>query len=135
MPPVRVDASPASICRHSPTSRRASRAQGAHRQDDRFHQGTEAGADRWHGGQEITIKFPSGAERKFTGQVLLLNFCLPNFYFHYTTAYDILRNCGCRGRQTRLYGHAGHVVSRGGTEAGRYAAAGGIGISRSGHYL
>jgi Domain of unknown function (DUF1993) len=27
------------------------RAQGAHRQDDRFHQGTEAGADRWHGGQ------------------------------------------------------------------------------------
>jgi hypothetical protein len=44
--------------------------------------------------KEITIKFPSGAERKFTGQVLLLNFCLPNFYFHYTTAYDILRNCG-----------------------------------------
>jgi uncharacterized protein len=43
--------------------------------------------------KEITIKFPSG-ERKFTGQVLLLNFCLPNFYFHYTTAYDILRNCG-----------------------------------------
>jgi hypothetical protein len=24
----------------------------------------------------------------------LLNFSLPNFYFHYTTAYDILRNCG-----------------------------------------
>jgi hypothetical protein len=24
----------------------------------------------------------------------LLNFCLPNFYFHYTTAYDILRSCG-----------------------------------------
>jgi hypothetical protein len=31
---------------------------------------------------------------KFTGQVFLLNFSLPNFYFHYTTAYDILRNCG-----------------------------------------
>ena len=44
--------------------------------------------------KEITIKFPSGNERKFTGQVLLLNFNLPNFYFHYTTAYDILRNCG-----------------------------------------
>ena len=43
---------------------------------------------------DITIKFPSGAERKFTGQALLLNFCLPNFYFHYTTAYDILRHCG-----------------------------------------
>jgi uncharacterized protein len=44
--------------------------------------------------KDITIKFPSGAERKFTGQALLLNFCLPNFYFHYTTAYDILRHCG-----------------------------------------
>ena len=44
--------------------------------------------------KEITIKFPSGAERKFTGQALLLNFSLPNFYFHYTTAYDILRMNG-----------------------------------------
>ena len=44
--------------------------------------------------KEITFKFPSGAERKFTGQALLLNFCLPNFYFHYTTAYNILRHCG-----------------------------------------
>jgi hypothetical protein len=44
--------------------------------------------------KEITIKFPSGNERKFTGQSLLLNFSLPNFYFHYTTAYDILRHCG-----------------------------------------
>jgi uncharacterized protein len=43
--------------------------------------------------KEITIKFTSG-ERKFTGQSLLLNFCLPNFYFHATTAYDILRGCG-----------------------------------------
>jgi uncharacterized protein len=43
--------------------------------------------------KEITIKFTSG-ERKFTGQLLLLNFSLPNFYFHYTTAYDILRHCG-----------------------------------------
>jgi uncharacterized protein len=44
--------------------------------------------------KEIRFKFPSGAERKFTGQALLLNFCLPNFYFHYTTAYNILRHCG-----------------------------------------
>lgn len=43
--------------------------------------------------KEITIKLGSG-ERKFTGQSLLLNFCLPNFYFHTTTAYDILRHCG-----------------------------------------
>jgi hypothetical protein len=43
--------------------------------------------------KEITIKFSSG-ERKFIGQSFLLNFCLPNFYFHTTTAYDILRHCG-----------------------------------------
>ncbi len=43
--------------------------------------------------KEIVMKFTSG-ERKFSGQSLLLNFCLPNFYFHATTAYDILRQSG-----------------------------------------
>jgi uncharacterized protein len=42
----------------------------------------------------IKITFPSGATREFTGQSLLLNNSLPNFYFHCTTAYDILRHCG-----------------------------------------
>jgi uncharacterized protein len=42
----------------------------------------------------IKITFPSGATRDFTGQSLLLNNSLPNFYFHCTTAYDILRQCG-----------------------------------------
>ncbi len=44
--------------------------------------------------KEIKIVFPSGASRDFTGQSLLLNNSLPNFYFHCTTAYDILRHCG-----------------------------------------
>ncbi|HEY6254190.1 MAG TPA: DUF1993 domain-containing protein [Xanthobacteraceae bacterium] len=43
--------------------------------------------------KEITLKFGSG-ERKFTGHGLLLGHVLPNFYFHCTTAYDILRHCG-----------------------------------------
>ena len=43
--------------------------------------------------KEIVVKFSSG-ERKFNGQAFLLNFCLPNFYFHATTVYDILRHCG-----------------------------------------
>ncbi len=30
----------------------------------------------------------------FQGMPYLLNFVLPNFYFHVTTAYDILRHCG-----------------------------------------
>jgi uncharacterized protein len=44
--------------------------------------------------KEIKITFPSGATREFTGQSFLLNNALPNFYFHCTTAYDILRHCG-----------------------------------------
>jgi hypothetical protein len=43
--------------------------------------------------KDITIMLGTN-ERKFTGQGLLLNFILPNFYFHCTTAYDILRHCG-----------------------------------------
>ncbi len=43
--------------------------------------------------KEITLKLGAN-ERKFTGQALLLNFILPNFYFHCTTAYDLLRHCG-----------------------------------------
>jgi hypothetical protein len=45
-------------------------------------------------GKEIKITFPSGQTRDFTGQSLLLGNALPNFYFHATTAYDILRQCG-----------------------------------------
>ena len=30
----------------------------------------------------------------FKGQPYLVHFALPNFYFHCTTAYDILRHCG-----------------------------------------
>ena len=30
----------------------------------------------------------------FTGQAYLLHFAMPNFYFHVTTAYDILRQAG-----------------------------------------
>lgn len=44
--------------------------------------------------KQIKITFPSGATREFTGQSLLLTNSLPNFFFHCTTAYDILRHCG-----------------------------------------
>jgi hypothetical protein len=36
----------------------------------------------------------NGTQRKFTGQSLLLTFSVPQFFFHVTTAYDILRHCG-----------------------------------------
>jgi hypothetical protein len=44
--------------------------------------------------KDISITFPNGNTRKFTGQSLLLGNSLPNFWFHTTTAYDIVRHCG-----------------------------------------
>jgi uncharacterized protein len=44
--------------------------------------------------KEISITFPSGQTRQFTGQSLLIGNSLPNFWFHTTTAYDIVRQCG-----------------------------------------
>jgi len=44
--------------------------------------------------KEVVFTFRNGSERKFTGQILLLSFSVPQFFFHVTTAYDILRHCG-----------------------------------------
>ena len=41
----------------------------------------------------VELKFP-GRELKFTGQGYLLSYALPQFFFHATTAYDILRHKG-----------------------------------------
>jgi hypothetical protein len=43
--------------------------------------------------RDITIT-AGGQELHFKGQPYLLHFSLPNFYFHATTAYDLLRACG-----------------------------------------
>jgi hypothetical protein len=44
--------------------------------------------------KEVVFTFRNGAQRTFTGQSLLLTFSVPQFFFHITTAYDILRHCG-----------------------------------------
>ena len=49
----------------------------------------EASAER-----EVVFTFRNGATRTFTGRSLLLTFTLPQFFFHVTTAYDILRHAG-----------------------------------------
>lgn len=41
-----------------------------------------------------TVRKVGGKERTFTGLDYLLKFALPNFYFHATTTYDILRHNG-----------------------------------------
>ena len=43
--------------------------------------------------KEIVLKAGT-AEFKFKGDDYLVGFVLPNFYFHVTTAYAILRHCG-----------------------------------------
>ncbi len=43
--------------------------------------------------REVTMKV-RGNELKFTAQRYLLQFSLPNFFFHLTTAYDVLRHSG-----------------------------------------
>ena len=43
--------------------------------------------------REVILKFPNG-EMKFKGIDFLTNFAIPNFMFHVTTAYAILRHNG-----------------------------------------
>lgn len=43
--------------------------------------------------REVTMKV-RGNELKFTAERYLLQFALPNFFFHVTTAYDVLRHRG-----------------------------------------
>jgi uncharacterized protein len=46
------------------------------------------------GDKEVVFTFKNGTTRKFTGRSLLLTFSVPQFFFHVTTAYDILRHAG-----------------------------------------
>ena len=46
------------------------------------------------GDKQVVFKFRNGSERSFSGESLLLTFSVPQFFFHVTTAYDILRHCG-----------------------------------------
>ena len=44
--------------------------------------------------REVSIFSGSRGEMKFQGRDYLLNYALPNFFFHVVTAYDILRHKG-----------------------------------------
>ena len=46
------------------------------------------------GGERDIVVGTGTHQRQFKGQVYLLHYALPNFYFHATTAYDILRHNG-----------------------------------------
>ena len=44
--------------------------------------------------RDIALKFPNGMGYRFTGAAFLTSFALPNFFFHATAAYAILRANG-----------------------------------------
>ena len=44
--------------------------------------------------REVVFTFKNGNTRMFTGRSLLMTLSLPQFFFHLTTAYDILRHAG-----------------------------------------
>jgi len=44
--------------------------------------------------REIVTQAGTPKEKRFTGQSYLINYGLPHFFFHITTAYDILRHNG-----------------------------------------
>ena len=44
--------------------------------------------------REVVMKFPNGMGYRWRGADYLRSFALPNFYFHATTAYAILRAAG-----------------------------------------
>jgi uncharacterized protein len=51
--------------------------------------------DKVEGTEDKDITFPVGGQPlTLKGEAYLINFALPNFYFHAATAYDILRHCG-----------------------------------------
>ncbi len=56
-------------------------------------EGFDAGRIDGSEAREIVVPLRSG-ERRFDGQSYLLQFTLPNVFFHVTTAYDILRQAG-----------------------------------------
>jgi hypothetical protein len=69
----------------------------------RFIKGADRAAIEAGAAREIT--FPMGDEqRTMTGQAYFLGFTQPNFYFHLTTAYDILRHNGVPVAKTDFTG-------------------------------
>ena len=56
--------------------------------------------------RDVVLKFPGG-EWPFKGQGYVIGFALPNFFFHVTTAYDLLRQAGVPLGKRDFLGAAG----------------------------
>ena len=73
-----------------------------------------AGADRaaldGSGEREVTLRFPNGMGYRFAGADYLTKFALPNFFFHATTAYAILRAAGVSVGKPDFLQHLGMPI-------------------------
>ncbi|MEO5774514.1 MAG: DUF1993 family protein, partial [Sphingomicrobium sp.] len=58
----------------------------------------------------VEITFPNGTGYRFVGGQYLAGFALPNFFFHATTAYAILRNVGVSLGKPDFLQHLGSPV-------------------------
>jgi hypothetical protein len=59
-----------------------------------FLQGSDAASLLGSEDRAVELKFPNGHGYRWFGADYLTGFALPNFFFHATTAYAILRNAG-----------------------------------------
>jgi hypothetical protein len=59
-----------------------------------FIQGVDRSAFDGAEDRPVVLKFPNGSGYQFTGRDYLTTFALPNFFFHVTTAYGLLRANG-----------------------------------------
>jgi hypothetical protein len=60
----------------------------------------------------VSLNFPGGFGYDFTGADYLTRFALPNFFFHVTTAYAILRHAGVPLGKPDFLAHLGPPTAR-----------------------
>jgi hypothetical protein len=63
--------------------------------------------------RQVSLKFPNGMGFDFTAQAYLTGFALPNFFFHVTTAYAILRAAGVSMGKPDFLQHLGRPNAAG----------------------
>lgn len=61
--------------------------------------------------RQVTLRFPNGMGYVFDGKDYLTGFALPNFFFHVTTAYGILRAAGVGVGKPDFLAHLGQPVT------------------------
>ncbi len=76
-----------------------------------FIQGVDRAAFDGADEREVVLKFPNGMGYEFTGARYLTGFALPNFFFHVTTAYALLRANGVTIGKPDFLQHLGQPTS------------------------